>query len=379
MKAQFLVILVALSSVLSNHSFAQGTACQGVPQIFNNCLTCPYGFGYLNGSQPGPQLTVINNGTQTSVVWPRIGTGYYYVLVDPETILQFQINIIPEMSFATSSSSFLCNGQTGTLTITDACGAASYSWTAPTGWSINGGGNSLKTSSESISITAPSSGNGYASISVTSTYNVAVSTSVWFGTPTIMGPTVSGPCEDPSYTYSVPSGASSYTWSINNPSLGFSGSSNSAYIGSGDAAIGGNPFYLYLTVTVGGCSFNISRFGNYILKSPAQCGGGGGGGGGGGKLRTAAPDSLADDQNSIGLEKNSVMNLPYPNPANNQFSVITDGQNSLTLTSSTGKIINQFLGEGKIDIDTHDLPSGLYFLSIFNGKNAIRKKILIAH
>lgn len=382
MKKQLaLLVLLLAFNLFSTILFSQ--TCPGVAVtyphgVFEDMYIIPSQAYYTDGTLPSQYGD--GNGNLI-VTWPYAGQGYLYAYVfNGEAYSAVNVPItIGSVPIFSSAITFLCNGQTGTYSVSDAC-TSNYTWNAPNGWSINGGSNSLYTSSQSVSITAPSTGSGYVTITVTSdaNYSSPISKIVWFGTPSISGPTVTGPCEDPTYTYRVPNGAASYNWSISNPNLSLSDNGSSVDIDAGNASIGGNSFYLYLTITAGSCSFNLSRLGTYILKSPTQCGGGGGGGGG--KLRLAAPDSvIADDPNSFGSEQKLGRNLPYPNPANNQFSVIVEGQNSLTLTSSTGKIISQFSGDGRIDVDTHDLVSGLYFLCISNGKELTRKKIIVSH
>lgn len=61
----------------------------------------------------------------------------------------------------------LCNSSTGSYTASSVANAASYTFTVPSGWSINNQQvTSLITSSTTVSITAPSSGSGTANISV---------------------------------------------------------------------------------------------------------------------------------------------------------------------------------------------------------------------
>jgi hypothetical protein len=133
----------------------------------------------------------------------------------------------------------MCNNQTAIFAISDVCGLT-FNWTAPSGWSINGGGNTLSTTSKTVSITA---GSGAGQISVASNYSTATSTGVWIGPPVINSISfdgISGPyplCSGGNITYTANqdhilstsvSGTTSVTYSLNGPAGIVSGSALSA-------------------------------------------------------------------------------------------------------------------------------------------------------
>ncbi len=79
------------------------------------------------------------------------------------------------------------------------------------------------------------------------------------------------------------------------------------------------------------------------------------------------------------LEKNIDI---IPNPANNNFTVIFDGQSydKIQILDVTGKIIKDIFdtSSGKVLINSENFKSGIYFVRL-TGKNIINKKIVINH
>src|SRR5579871_2760528 len=178
-KSIALSLLMAL--ICSVCSLAQTTTCPGVPTTYyssagNQSTSRPGNPSYSDGTVPPFYFDSQGN---MIVTWPHPGQGSYYVYAttfDGSFVFQYGVTIATQLSF-TAAPTVLCNGATATYTISDGCGGTSYAWAAPSGWSINGGGNTLTTSSRSVTIKAPTSGTGAAAISVTSSqYTVPFTT-----------------------------------------------------------------------------------------------------------------------------------------------------------------------------------------------------------
>ena len=78
----------------------------------------------------------------------------------------------------------------------------------------------------------------------------------------------------------------------------------------------------------------------------------------------------------------------YPNPANDQISLqitgVTDDAFTLELVDASGRVVyarmlNQEDIIKKIDIDTHEMPSGIYFLNISSSSGDVSRRVSIIH
>jgi hypothetical protein len=123
------------------------------------------------------------------------------------------INVLPIPPI--TGPSFVCNGNSRTFSLDPAVPNATYSWNLESGLS----GNS---SSNSISITAPSTGNRYYSISVNVTLGAKIQTStgaIWVGPPPASG-SISAQCKNMGSYYTLiftvagDPRATSYQWKI---------------------------------------------------------------------------------------------------------------------------------------------------------------------
>lgn len=208
MKTQVKVLATILLSLYSNFAFSN--ACPNVPKNYYPGPGASPVYGrYNDGSYP---TNVVNNGILT-VTWPYEGAGY---VVYQDIGIEIHIpETITSNFYFTSAPNVICNSQVLTYSINDDCGT-SFSWVAPTGWSINGGGNTLVTSSKSVSITAPSSGGGTFTIRVTPNTSFQRSTTTWLGQPqnpsSISGPSVANEGSFYSFSINKAKGTQSYNW-----------------------------------------------------------------------------------------------------------------------------------------------------------------------
>ncbi len=305
--------IISLSVICQLSTFGQ--TCPNVPTTYyytqsDRVISSPHQAYYSDGTLP-PQ-SGDGNGNLI-VTWPHPGQGYvYYYTYNGEIYwaVNAPVTIGSVPSFV-SAPSVLCNSQTSTFTISDVCGT-SFTWVAPTGWSINGGGNSLTTSLQSVNITAPSTGYGSGTINVTSNYNSAISTYVWFGAPTISAPNTTGSCRNPVYIYTAsPIGAYSYSWSINNSSLSLTSSARSqCQVVLMGTQTGLYTFNLSLTITSGSCALVTTANEYYYSSDQSPC-----------NVEDQRQAANNQNDNQADSEANVALNTPYPQPANNQFSV----------------------------------------------------------
>lgn len=81
---------------------------------------------------------------------------------------------------------------------------------------------------------------------------------------------------------------------------------------------------------------------------------------------------------TAGIETIETANISiYPNPFNNQVYILTDKNSSVKITNLIGELIyNGSLNAGGSTINTGNYSSGVYFITITNGENAITKKLI---
>jgi threonine synthase len=173
--------------------------------------TVPPGW-IINGGNGTTSLlvTVINTGGNVSVT-----SGNTCGISSPQS-LSVTLGTSPAQpgTIATNNSS-PCNGAQVTYSISAIPGAATYNWTVPPGWIINGGNGTT-----SLLVTVINTGGN---VSVTSGNTCGISSpqslSVTLGTSPAQPGTIatnnSSPCNGTEVTYSISSvsGATSYTWS----------------------------------------------------------------------------------------------------------------------------------------------------------------------
>ncbi|MBS1490241.1 MAG: trypsin-like peptidase domain-containing protein [Bacteroidetes bacterium] len=222
-------------------------------------------------------------------------------------------------------------------------------------------------SSQNISLTAASSsssGAGTLAVSVIGgcgTVNVPAA-NVWVGAPVISGPTKSGPCEDPLYTYNASYYPNiSYSWAIDNPNLSLSDGGITSQVENSNGNVGGNPFHITLYESSGNCNVSATRWQNFIIKTPAQCGG------------------------------QQMVVTVFPNPATSTLTVqVTDSLSAAPQENVLGrsyeliimdrfsrKVYSMQSTEKTTEIPVGSLPPDIYYLNVFYKDAVLQKKIVI--
>lgn len=81
---------------------------------------------------------------------------------------------------------------------------------------------------------------------------------------------------------------------------------------------------------------------------------------------------------SLGIETLETANIfIYPNPFNDQLYILTDKYSSIKITDVIGSLIyNGSINAGGNTINMGNYNSGVYFITITNGQNAVTKKII---
>ncbi|WP_086542141.1 T9SS type A sorting domain-containing protein [Algoriphagus antarcticus] len=258
-----------------------------------------------------------------------------------------------------------------------------YQWTAPAGWSINGGGNSAFTN-ETVSIVAPAgTPAGSYTISVQGSISKPGSGGFWYSTKrdfsVQIGPfsqyqvSVSGAgmvCNGNSYTYTanVPTGHQNgytYSWTYpsgwnvqntsNNTITFYLPSYNNSY-GPVRVSVNNGCGATSLTgITVQPCSYMMSSGDFKIYPNPSS-----------GDLFV----EYDTENNQLGKSFDGESQAQNSKPSIVIFKVdIFDRTEKLV---GTGKSI-----ENKVYLDTKGLQPGTYFLHIYSGDQVLREQIII--
>jgi len=83
------------------------------------------------------------------------------------TKLVYDVAVNVANCLSLSIPTFVCNNDSRSYTLTDSNSSTSYTYTVPSGWQINGGSNTLTTSSTTITITVSSTAtHGFNPISI---------------------------------------------------------------------------------------------------------------------------------------------------------------------------------------------------------------------
>jgi len=133
---------------------------------------------------------------------------------------------------AITGSNIVCAGQSYVYTASSVGGAESYTWAAPAGSSINGGGNTLTTAAISVNIQMPA-------VFTTGTISVTANVACFVSAPRVLTVSsstlalgvITGPasiCPGTTHTFSVPAvaGAVSYQWTLPANATGTSTTNN---------------------------------------------------------------------------------------------------------------------------------------------------------
>ncbi|PZX52496.1 T9SS type A sorting domain-containing protein [Algoriphagus chordae] len=258
-----------------------------------------------------------------------------------------------------------------------------YLWTAPTGWSINGGGNTLLSPAETVGITAPiNTPAGSYNISVEATIPNPAQSSTFYSTPrnftvqigsfSTSQVSVSGNsavCNGNSYTYTanIPGGhKSGYTYNWTYPS-GWNVESTSSntirlYVPSYNSSYGpvrvsvnngcGSSGFTGLTVFP--CNYMMSAGNFNIFPNPAQ--------------------------GELNVEYNENNNFQSNAESEQLEGEITHETKifRIDILNHEGTIVKSGASKaGKIHLDISTVKRGSYFLHIYYNKEVIREQILI--
>jgi hypothetical protein len=82
---------------------------------------------------------------------------------------------------------------------------------------------------------------------------------------------------------------------------------------------------------------------------------------------------------AVGMEEKDTKNLIhiYPNPASHSFKIDLDGEFSLKVYDSQGKLILDTKGSNSTEINSSTWQSGIYFLNLNKGTQSYIQKLLI--
>jgi hypothetical protein len=370
-----LVVFLGLISI-SQSLFAVNVVCSNATDTYTDfCggFSCSY---YHDASYDDGTLPIQSKaGGVLTIVWPHAGTGKVAVWVDPlggtQTIITFNVTVTDCLSIV-SMPTFLCSGNSKSFSISDTNASTSYTWTAPSGWTINGGTNTLTTTSTSVTIVVSNpSTHGYNPITVSSNNSGTRTFNVWIGAPG--GPTVyeSGqPNANPvnlskstSYTfYAQAVGATDYGWTL--PS-GFSfsvlGVTHGSPVYITMASIGGT-FSIRVKPT-NTCGSSLA-FLQVILPGTGEEG-----------SRKASDDSeTISDQTE---PDNIKVDVPYPIPSRDHININLSQRSSIKLINLQGITVRDVTSEGQTIISTDDLSSGVYLLKVLNQKGVRQFKVSI--
>jgi hypothetical protein len=242
-------------------------------------------------------------------------------------------------------------------TVSPTCPTSSYTWEAPAGWSLNGGGNTLTTTNTSVKITAPSTGSGAFNIRVRAKLTNGY-ISPWRNREAHLGPPTGGMiervgggtllCPDQSYYLVATTDSEGDTFS----NWTFSG--NLSGYGSGSTA-------------------NITTYSNYN----------------GAQITVTATNicnKSVEISQTFGLDYNCGYSLTaeevnvYPNPSSNSDITVEWPElahvSSVQLVDENAKIIDVLVPKGnKAKFKVDKLPKGNYSIQVHVGKGVIKKGI----
>lgn len=272
---------------------------------------------------------------------------------DGTITIPYTINVINCLNIS-NLPTFLCNGNSQGLTLTDSNGSTTYNWTAPTGWSLNGGGNTLTTSSTAVTITAANpSVQGHNLITVTSDNSGNRTFDIWVGAPNAglyriypsglehIDPvtlTAGG-----TYTFYAdpPPGATTYTWTL---PTGFTWGTGSHTASQVNIKVSSASNSFVLTCSASNSCGSSAMHNLHITTS----------GSGGGRDKIMA------------MNANVPVDIPYPTPVNENININLSQPSVISLINFQGTIVRQMSVEGATIISTDDLNSGVYVVKLQN-------------
>lgn len=254
-----------------------------------------------------------------------------------------------------------CHGSTKTVSISTQCSGERYDWEVPSGWSINGGGNTLtNTTSQSISVTAPSSGSGTHNIKVKKVndswvyklvqLDQVLSSQVNLGKSYNMYDYTMCPSTNYAIIATGPPSTNFTNWS-------FSGDFSSTYGYGNQAAVTTSYNYTggYISVQASnycpGPSVTVGRTFSLSYSCPYSM---------------MAEEDVKVYPNPVTTE----LTVEWPEDGDVTEVILFDGDQEVVASSKVEK------GKSQLKMDVKGLKAGTYFLNLTNGKNVLQKQII---
>lgn len=286
------------------------------------------------------------------------------------------LNISNSLSIPTTLSgptTAVCGGSTHTFTSSAVVGATQYVWTVPSGVIINGANNGL-----SINVTFPTPfASGTISVRASNACVTGLPKSITvqstLSQPGNISGTTSGLCGGCTYTYSIPAiaGATNYNWSLPAGWTVLNNGNNSI-----DAVV---PSAGFVTATISVTAQNAC--GNSPVRVLNVTG----------NLTSSTP--YEEDSHEIELLELSAQPgidvasdvLIYPNPTDGNVFISCSGslvfEKTFFVSDANGKrldidITTDVSNQAVYQIDLSTLPSGMYVIHCYNGREYIRKRVI---
>ncbi|HWY12562.1 MAG TPA: T9SS type A sorting domain-containing protein [Bacteroidia bacterium] len=394
---------------ISKGNFSGSSSLNGIPASLS-----PTTYSYTTTNTSSLSFSVIINyfsinGTQNLLIKNLKIIGYQTIST---------CTAAPVQPTAVMGPTIVCAGATNVFFTPPICGATSYNWILPSGWTGTSTTNTIAvtttTASGSLSVTA----NNVCGASSPQTLNISVNTF----TPSVPG-TVSGitpVCYGASTNYSVAlvAGATSYSWAVPATWYISPSSTNTVYtipVSSGNitvtasnfcftslpqtfsvtvfpqnnvsVTINPNPICAGQSVTL---TMTCSKMKTY-LWSPGP----------GGNPMVVTP-TISTNYQATALDSNNCQTTLwvtpivltcteinsltltndeinfYPNPFNNKITIISNGRkNSIQIYNSLASLVyNAIIEDTKSEIDLSGLFNGIYFIRISNEKIISTKKVI---
>lgn len=289
--------------------------------------------------------TALSGGFQApygggTVFTATLSVGTLYYVCSPHAAMGMKGTIIvqdcntPAVPNAISGTALVCASSASTYSVTSVAGATSYTWTLPNGWT----GASTTNSIDAIA------GNIGGTISV-SANNACGASAEEMLTVTVRAADITVTQVNDSTLIANASGAS-YQWINCNNNEAIAGATNQSF----QASINGS---YAVIVTENGC-FDTSICYNITITG-------------------------------VGIGKNNTPNFTmiYPNPSNGQFHITVDqgyfnSSYTIKIYNLIGKEIYQTIAYSTdFAIDLSKQAKGVYILSLQNGQQVFKKKIIL--
>jgi hypothetical protein len=327
-----------------------------------------YGYYHSPKNADGTIPPYYYSGNSLVVTYTVVGQGSVLRDVtnpDGTTTFPYTVNVVNCLAIP-SLPSVLCSGNVQSLSLTDTNGSTSYTWTAPSGWSLNGGSNTLTTSSTSVSVTvANPATSGYNPITVSSNNSGTRTFNVWIGSPSFntvyesLHPNVNPISLQMNSTYlfyADANGATSYTWTV--PS-GYSGGTSGTSVYMTTASYPG--IFVIPVTASNSCGSAYSSIQTELSDSGGQ---------NGRKAADDGPEPLED-------EANIIFDTPYPIPSHDHININLSQPSTISMINMQGIAVRELSTEGQTIISTDDLTAGVYLFKLQNRTQLKQFKVII--